>query len=422
MTGTGPVCSARKLAVAAAAGVAGLLVLLLLAFVAFTMIVLPAATDGLCTGPGGAPGHAGPGTTGAGSGSGWGSRPTPNGDQLSYAQLITSVVASRGLPEQAAIVAIAAARQESALGQAGMNTALDHDSLGLFQQRPSAGWGTPAQVKDPTYATNTFLDHLTRIAGWAAMPVTQAAQQVQGSAFPGAYAHWETLARGLAAKFWSSAGAPAAPPPTPGAPAPAPQPVAALAPGAQPCPGNGGDGTPAPGSAGTAGGATAGGAVPGGGTTATAAAGAAPTDPQQAGVVATALAQLGKPYQWGGTGPAAFDCSGLTLTAWRAAGVSLPRTTAAQAGFGAPVTSTAALQPGDLIFIAGSDGTAAAPGHVGLYVGGGRLVHAPQQSEPVQIVPVARWQSQIVTMRRPTTAHPDAPTTAVNAADPTQAT
>ncbi len=374
----------------------GALVMFVVAPVVVLLLAIGGAGGGqsACDGPGGpstATGGPRSGTSTVGGG-GAGAKGAAGGNQAANAQLITSIVAGRGLPQQAAVDAIATARQESGLGTVGMNVAVDHDSLGLFQQRPSAGWGSPAQVKDPTYATNTFLDHLTRLSGWAAMPVTKAAQAVQGSAFPSAYAQWESMARNLAAKFWPS-GTPAAGDPT----APAAAGAAPNAAGAQPCPGSGGDGLPA--------------TPPAGATAATAARAAgqaaAAAAPQQAAAVKTALAQLGKPYQWGGTGPAAFDCSGLVQAAWKAAGVTLPRTAAAQAGFGAPVAGVAAAQPGDLIFIPGAGGSPAAPGHVGMYLGNGQLVDAPDVGRPVEIAPVAKWTGKIVGIRRPGTTNPD---------------
>ena len=112
-----------------------------------------------------------------------------------------------------------------------------------------------------------------------------------------------------------------------------------------------------------------------------------------------ALAQLGKPYQWGATGPGAYDCSGLMVASWRAAGITLPRTAATQSGFGTPITDPGQLQPGDLIFIPGADGTPAAPGHVGMYVGNGQLINAPDQGQPVQLAPLSKWQGKVVGMR-----------------------
>ncbi|MDT0308514.1 NlpC/P60 family protein [Streptomyces sp. DSM 44917] len=107
---------------------------------------------------------------------------------------------------------------------------------------------------------------------------------------------------------------------------------------------------------------------------------AAPTE-RAAAAVAFALAQQGKPYVWGATGPDAFDCSGLTQAAWRAAGVSLPRTSYAQAGAGRRV-SRGELAPGDLVFYYSG------VSHVGLYVGDGRIVHASRPGTPVRLAPV----------------------------------
>jgi cell wall-associated NlpC family hydrolase len=128
-----------------------------------------------------------------------------------------------------------------------------------------------------------------------------------------------------------------------------------------------------------------------------------------AGQVAVAAAEsaLGTPYQWGGScddphgaDPSGWcDCSSLVQMAWAAAGVSLPRTTFAQVLVGTPVASVSDLQPGDLIFIPGADGTAASPGHVGLYVGDGILINAPSTGRVVQFTTVASWAGQIVAMR-----------------------
>jgi cell wall-associated NlpC family hydrolase len=93
-------------------------------------------------------------------------------------------------------------------------------------------------------------------------------------------------------------------------------------------------------------------------------------------VIAYAEAQLGKPYQWGGTGPDAFDCSGLTMMAYRIAGVSIPRTSQEQWVFGRQIPA-GEVQPGDLVFFAGSDGTMTSPGHVGIVVGTNEMIDAP---------------------------------------------
>lgn len=129
-----------------------------------------------------------------------------------------------------------------------------------------------------------------------------------------------------------------------------------------------------------------------------------------AGLTAVAAAEsaLGTPYQWGGScddphgaDPAGrCDCSSLVQMAWAAAGVSLPRTTYQQVLAGTPVASVSDLRPGDLIFIPGADGTVAEPGHVGMFVGNGMLIQAPQTGQVVQFATVASWKSQIAAMRR----------------------
>ncbi|AXL90496.1 hypothetical protein C4J65_21045 [Streptomyces sp. CB09001] len=100
-----------------------------------------------------------------------------------------------------------------------------------------------------------------------------------------------------------------------------------------------------------------------------------------AAAVAYAYQKLGSPYVWGATGPNAFDCSGLTQAAYRAAGVSLPRTTYAQIDAGRRVPRSELL-PGDLVFFYSGIS------HVGIYVGNGRMIHAPNPSAPVRVAPV----------------------------------
>jgi uncharacterized protein YycO len=102
--------------------------------------------------------------------------------------------------------------------------------------------------------------------------------------------------------------------------------------------------------------------------------------------ISFAEAQLGKPYQWGGTGPDAFDCSGLVMMGYRAAGVDIPRTSQQQWSWGPRVPASQA-EPGDLVFYVGSDGTATAPGHVGLVIGGGMMIEAFATGFPVRITP-----------------------------------
>jgi hypothetical protein len=116
-------------------------------------------------------------------------------EQMGNAATIAGIAGRRGLPARAATIGIATAMQESELVNVDYG---DRDSLGLFQQRPSQGWGTAAQVQDPVYATNAFFDVLVKVQGYRSLPITKAAQKVQRSAFPDAYAQHEPEARVLA--------------------------------------------------------------------------------------------------------------------------------------------------------------------------------------------------------------------------------
>ena len=116
-------------------------------------------------------------------------------DQATNATTIAAVGMRLGMPDHAVTVAVATALQESGLHN------LDHgdrDSLGLFQQRPSQGWGTADEILTPTYAARVFYEHLARVPGWETMAVTDAAQHVQRSGAPQAYAQWEAEARAIA--------------------------------------------------------------------------------------------------------------------------------------------------------------------------------------------------------------------------------
>ncbi|MFE5025238.1 heavy metal transporter [Streptomyces sp. NPDC056656] len=149
-----------------------------------------------------------------------GGRPAPrctvvsgNGDGASYeftseqavnAATISAVGTSRGMPERAVTIALATALQESGLRNIHHG---DRDSLGLFQQRPSEGWGTQAQIMDPVYAAGRFYGRLDKIPGYSRLPLTVAAQRVQRSGYPQAYAKHEPDATLLAAALTGRAGA-----------------------------------------------------------------------------------------------------------------------------------------------------------------------------------------------------------------------
>lgn len=119
-------------------------------------------------------------------------------DQAANAALISAIAVRRGLPARAASIALATSMQESKLRNIGHGDQAGPDSRGLFQQRPSQGWGTEQEVMDPYHATNAFYDALETIPGYESLPITQAAQQVQRSAYPGAYAQHEGMARAFA--------------------------------------------------------------------------------------------------------------------------------------------------------------------------------------------------------------------------------
>jgi len=116
-------------------------------------------------------------------------------DQAANAATIAAVGKRLGLPDHAVTVALATALQESRLRNLPYG---DRDSLGLFQQRPSQGWGTETEIQTPSYAAAAFFRALTRVSGWQTMAITDAAQKVQISGLPLAYAQWESEARALA--------------------------------------------------------------------------------------------------------------------------------------------------------------------------------------------------------------------------------
>jgi hypothetical protein len=127
--------------------------------------------------------------------------PPPPGltpEQIGNARVIAQVARDRGLPGRATVIALATAKQESQLIDLNYG---DRDSLGLFQQRPSQGWGTPQQLQNPAYAAGKFYDVLVGVPGWQTGRLTDVAQAVQRSGFPDRYQQWEGMATALAASL-----------------------------------------------------------------------------------------------------------------------------------------------------------------------------------------------------------------------------
>jgi cell wall-associated NlpC family hydrolase len=267
-------------------------------------------------------------------------------EQAANADVIVSTAMSASDENtRAARIALMTAITESELYN------LDHgeqDSLGLFQQRPSQGWGTPAQLMDPVYATDAFVRHLLAVPGWKKLAPWLAAEAVQQSADSDGSnyeANWARAGRILAG---------------------------VLANGQDP--GSCGQGTGGLAGTGHGHGLPAGYSIPAG------------TPPEHDEVVRFALAQLGKPYVWGGAGPNSYDCSGLTMAAWATVGVQLVHASSVQQTEGAPVTASQ-LVAGDLVLVPGSDSPGPGlAGHVGIYLGDGLVISAidPQFGVAVQ--------------------------------------
>ncbi|MGW4031671.1 C40 family peptidase [Streptomyces sp. NPDC004838] len=306
--------------------------------------------------------------------------------QVPHAKTIQATGVVIRVPRRGQVVALATALQESGLRNLAYG---DRDSLGLFQQRPSQGWGTASEILDPVHASSTFYSALRRVPGWESMTVTQAAQAVQKSGYPDAYAKWEPLASALQ-KAIEPALTKSGGPPT-GTATPASGETSGLRPG------GGAGGCTASGD-GTVFGPIPSGAVPSGYRI--------PSDapPEVRTAIRWALGQLDTPYQWGGSctdshGPDPMkrcDCSSLMQQAYKSAGVSITRTTYTQVKEGKAVRADA-LRPGDLVF---TQGTAEVPEHVGMFLGRGLIVNAPRTGEVVRIETLASWKPQILAARR----------------------
>ncbi len=282
---------------------------------------------------------------------------TLNAQQSTNASIIDAVARQMGAGTPGAIDAVTASFTEARLVNIPGG---ERDSLGLFQERPSQGWGTPAQILDPIYAATQFLTRLEALPNWQSLTPADAAQAVERSAFPDRYLLWVQ---------------------------PATQLVAGLS-GSGAC--TNGAGQVAFGAAGAV---TA--VLPAGYSL------PAETPLPVVDAIQYAVAQLGKPYVWGGIGPGGFDCSGLTMQAYGAAGFPLPRTTYQQVYAGQPVYAVAQIAPGDLLFTEGADpGPSGAPGHVGIYIGDGTVIDAPHTGATVELTAMSSWLAQIVAIRR----------------------
>lgn len=351
------------------AAVAGALVgFVLLPILVLTLLVGPAATATVVQLSGCEQG-------GPGGGSVVVDRQQYGAAKMDIARTIVDVVQQRRLPRRAAVLAIATGMVESGLRNLDYG---DRDSVGMFQQRPSQGWGTREQILNPVYATGKFLDVLIALPGWDTMAPGRAEQAVQRSGFPDRYAPRESAAAAIVDRFWTGPGNPSPPaPPTDGTEAVQAKTL---------CADQGGSDVPLdPGQVDPT-------KLPPGFTL--------PSDVRQRTAVGFALNQLGKPYVWGARGPDAYDCSGLMLASWAAAGVGIPAGTVSQVHAGHAVSSIQQVQPGDLLFIPGSLGTARVPRHVGMYAGHGLIVDAYDTGTGVILEPLSAWTSKIVAIRR----------------------
>lgn len=272
--------------------------------------------------------------------------------QAANAQAVIAVAEGVG-GRQAAVIAVSVALAESDLRDLGNTTVpgsdigqgmgSDHDSVGLFQQR--ASWGSVSDRLDPATATRLFVTRLLAVPGWRQMPPWLSAQAVQHSAHTDGSNYEATLAR--ARQIAAAAGGGAN--------------CDTLTGGMAASTRRGSHGLPD-------------------GYTIPATANAAET-----AAITFAIGQLDKPYVFGAAGPAAYDCSGLTMAAWAQVGIRLPHYTVAQARGGTRVASPARMSPGDLILVPGDDGTLAAPGHIGLYLGDGLVINAADPADGIRV-------------------------------------
>jgi cell wall-associated NlpC family hydrolase len=249
----------------------------------------------------------------------------------------------------------------TAIGLPDQGIGTDHDSLGIFQQRPS--WGTAAQRMDPVSSTNLLLDRLLATRDWQHDQPWQVAQAVQQSAYDGAPRPQNNFSAELGGNYKANLGE-------------ATRVLNIIKKGSAHlhCEGTGGADT----------GTTPGGPVGAYGLPVSYMLPSDISDPARTAVLG-GLSALGRPYVFGATGPNAFDCSGLMQWAWAKAGIDLPHYTVDQWHSGV-ATDEAHISPGDLVLTPGSDGMLANPQHVGMYIGRGLVLEAPQTGDVVKVV------------------------------------
>jgi cell wall-associated NlpC family hydrolase len=267
-------------------------------------------------------------------------------EQMGNAAIIVDIGTQRDIRDHGIVVALMAAMTESSLRNLNHG---DRDSLGLFQMRPSQGWGTPEQLTEPTYATNKFYDVLLKVPNWQGKPPGAAAQEVERSAFPDRYNKHEQTAREILGAVRGIDCAPTRSDDT----------------------------------------------------------GSQPANPRAAEVVDAARSQVGVGYAWGGgtpngpsagsgvdTGKVGFDCSGLALYTYAKIGVAVPhQTQAIWRSFQPATRDPTEVQPGDLILLS-NNGQPGGIHHVGIYLGDARVVHAPESGDVVKITANV-WQSTL---------------------------
>lgn len=318
-------------------------------------------------------------------------------EQLQNAALIFQIGKRMGMSNRDIQIGLITAMQESGLRNLNYG---DRDSLGLFQQRPSQGWGSVEQVTNPRYAATKFFTELRKVRGRDQMSMTEAAQAVQRSAYPDAYAKHIPMVRDLWPRLTD-----AAPVPTRGArpsrggrdwgveddlSAEFQAPSNPLAAGWNPllsAPDFWTEPDPA-----ALYGVTGDFLSPLNDETyqmledVDATYGFTPrkgVDGWRGGVVEIARKYIGTPYKWGGTDPSGFDCSGLLQYVYSKAGIDLPRISYQQANYGTKVGLNK-LRPGDLVAWDNSSRNNGAD-HIAMYIGNGRILEAAKPGTRVRI-------------------------------------